>query len=515
MIRSSQHLPLHAGMIALLWSVAWLSPLASGADDASQNFFDELFGTPIEKAKRTPSPVDDLMLVDQMLQTARSASDQKELATLLFENAETLASSHVSGYARAWEANRALAIHSPASQRDADRRAIDLLTRLSRTGPTDKRIAYADHLIELLTREAEDKIDNSEFDEAIKLYRRALVTAVQLRRPTTQSIREATEAALHQRKQLELIQSLEQRLLKNATDQNAAEQLIRLYWFELNDVPSAARYIDRIENKPLQQALHLAAKSDPTLTDHQALGEFYFAEAKAMPKDQRTALYQLAGRHYSLFLLEHTTKDVEHAKATLVLGQIKQEVEVEAVKKPTVISTPPTQSDAPAMRVVWAKYGTGPKMRNVTALAAATVVGSRLVIPVDNTLTGGRDPYPGWRKKMVIRYVNADGEHTKKIPANGLCVIGLPRKLAIPSHELVIAEARMGNRRKWIDVTEAVKKQVKNNKLEFTMSSSTLLDPAEAPSGGKSFYVIYRYKDMEQIATGGDNKLLKLPVEQP
>lgn len=514
MIRTPQQLFLLAGTIALLLSMAWLSPLTHGADDANQQFFDELFGTRIEKAKRTPSPVDDLLLVDQMLQTARSASDQKELATLLFKNAETLASSHVAGYPKAWEANRALAIHSPASQRDADRRAIDLLTRLSRTGPTDKRTAYADHLIELLTRDADEKIDDSQFDEAIKLYRRALVTAVQLRRPNALSIREATEAALQQKKQHELIQSLEQRLLKNATDQNAAEQLVRLYWFELNDVPSATRYADRIENKPFQQALQLAAKSDHTLADHKALGELYFAEAKAMPTDQRTTLYQLAGRHYSLFLLDHTTKDVEHAKATLVLGQIKQQVEVEAVKKPTLTSKPPTRNDVSAMRVVWAKYGTGPKMRNVTALAAAAVVGSRLVIPVDNTLTGG-DPYPGWKKKMLIRYVNADGEHTQKIPANRLCIIGLPRKLAIPSHEFVVAEARMGNRFKWIDVTEAVKKQVKNNKLEITMSSSTLLDPAKAPGGGKSFYVIYRHKDTEQIVTGGDNSILKLPVDQP
>lgn len=303
------------------------------ADDAPQAF-ESLFGDRVKKAQATRDRTDDLALAKQIVDIAKTTTEQHALLAAMTEQAYALAMPHPDGYGTAAEAMALLAKHVPAKATEARKKRIDALTRRSRVGSADDRATAGLELVDVLTKQGDELAASGDFKEAARDYRQALITAVRLKADNVQSLRDKIGWATAQSRNQARIESLKSQLLRDANDAAAAKELVELYVTAMDQPADAMAYLDRAKDATLAKLVPLAAGSPASLNAEQSLqlGEWYHSLSNTAQGETKYAMLQRTHQYLSRFLLLHSANDLARKKAELMQASIKKLIGTRAVQ---------------------------------------------------------------------------------------------------------------------------------------------------------------------------------------
>lgn len=330
-----------------MWTTAFAAVLLAAplvrADDAKQ-LFDSLYGPKIRDVRKTLSRDDDVALAKEMVDLARKNTSQISLVTLLCDAASDLGKRQPSGYAAAVEAMELLIEYVPA-QREATRdQLVLLLTRQSASRDETERKAAAQKLVGVYTKAGDAKTSEQAFAEAAAHYRRAYSIARQKQVEGAEAVQAKLELAVTRDKATKQIARLEQNLLKNVNDTDAAKQLIELHVVKMDDPKSALPYLDRAKDESLNKLVRLAAgqTDNAAATDHIALAEWYQSNAGTGKAANPIALQH--AKH-------HATVSLNHPNAN-TLVKIKAQAMIKDLSAALVGSSPLPQTQTKTVDIL-------------------------------------------------------------------------------------------------------------------------------------------------------------------
>lgn len=314
----------------LTFMVATICVYATGssicAEDARATFL-SLYGTQLEQVKSTSTRADDVALAKQFMDAARQSAEVPDLAVILCNEAHGL--TRLFEPSVALEAMRLLASISEKHRTVANENIIKLLTTVWRTANATDRDAAVDELITIHSQQGDASFKENRFREADVSYRRALVLATQGRHPSVDTLKAKIMFVADRIRTLRRVKQLEEALLRDANDQDTLKELILTYLLDVKQPNLAARHLPRVKNAELKNHLGLAMKKLSALNaaDSMALGEWYLTLSKTATDKRASTARQNAASAFERFLLLHTTKDIRHTKAQLLLTQLKSRLE--------------------------------------------------------------------------------------------------------------------------------------------------------------------------------------------
>lgn len=219
--------------------------------------------------------------------------------------------------------------HAPESSADGREKLILLRTKQLRTTKGDDRQSVAAELVELNRTVGEQLLGDGSFTKAMASYRRALVLAKQYVPQAEASIQAEYKYALGMLKTLRQVELLESKLLKDANDSAAAEELAVLYLLELSRPDKAVRLVDRVKDRTLKGVIAGAQKSPADCDEATVMmmGTWYHDATSSTTGQARTKSLQKAQVYFQRFLDVHESKDVHRATAELKLASIVKALE--------------------------------------------------------------------------------------------------------------------------------------------------------------------------------------------
>jgi hypothetical protein len=190
-----------------------------------------------------------------------------------------------------------------------------------------------------------------------------------------------------------------------------------------------------------------------------------------------------------------------------------------ATKAPAVAAPAAPAATVPAavaaasdLRIVRATYGERYRRNDVTQRLNSWIRQGRLEIMVTNANMGG-DPAPSEKKDLQVTYAMGGREHTVTMAEGETLRLPAGNETAAPGSGaaagLEIRSARYGAGTSVADVTEALRRQVQNGRLEVTVNGQSLGgDPA--PGTVKMLRVDYVLDGKEMTTYFRDGDLVKL-----
>lgn len=319
------------GVMLFVGCLIAVPQFAEAADDAAeaQQLFDSTYGPRIKSARATPSKEDDIALAKELISTAQTLGDPGQLGLIMYHEAYDLCYLTTDGFSTAKEAmGFAIASTTDLKERGKARdRLVKVLTRQSRTGPLDDRKAASTELITLYTTSGEEHLKAKNFRESIRAYSQAAVFARMAKQDSTQVQSRLAEIRQLQRTYMQATR-LEEKLLQNAKDTEAAEQLVRLHMIALDDPAAARNFVSYLDDDDLKSIVTIANTDLASIDAAQSmkLAEWYTQQSNAATggASGRDRGRMLARAHplFERFLKLHTTSDAQRTKATLLLAHV-------------------------------------------------------------------------------------------------------------------------------------------------------------------------------------------------
>ncbi|MFN7924484.1 MAG: DUF3395 domain-containing protein [Bryobacteraceae bacterium] len=177
-------------------------------------------------------------------------------------------------------------------------------------------------------------------------------------------------------------------------------------------------------------------------------------------------------------------------------------------KLPITQQVPAVSTTAPALMIVSARYGAGDKWRDVRDRLQGLVSNGKLSATINNQTMGG-DPAVGQDKRIEVRYqyngqtfdVTANEDRTLSLPsAQAAAAAPAPAPVTVassaPMAPVTIVSARYGSGDKWVDVRDRMQGQLRDNRLEVTVSNQTM---GSDPAVGKNKSLQLRYEQGGQL----------------
>jgi hypothetical protein len=166
------------------------------------------------------------------------------------------------------------------------------------------------------------------------------------------------------------------------------------------------------------------------------------------------------------------------------------------------------------LRIIRARYGSGDRWSDVTAILQDQVRDGRLSLKVNNTNMGG-DPAEERRKELRLEW-EYRGQRQESLFLEG-DFIDLPgdaadhdRDYDRSSQGLRIIRARWGGGNRWLDVTATLQSLVNNDRLDAKVNNTNMgADPAEDQH--KELEVEWEYRGRRQESRLREGDYLHLP----
>lgn len=309
-------------------------PQASVLANEARQVFDSLYGQKIKQAAATSDRADDIALAKDMLDVASKSKEHPALITLLSGAAHDLTSKHADGLATAVQAMQLLAEFVPDAKASAREKLIPLLTRQMAAGKPDEREQAGETLIDLLLTIGDEKIERKQYAEAAADYRRAMTVAQQRKSASVDVAKAKLEMAGSRERSVKQLARLQEKLLQDAQDNATAEEIIKLYAFQLGEPTAAVAYLNRAKDPDLLRYVTLAAKpvADISTDDCLALASWYkLAGDGAPPSQDKTLAWQAAIRYIDHFRRTYVGDDLPRKRADVMHDQLKQSLSASGI----------------------------------------------------------------------------------------------------------------------------------------------------------------------------------------
>ncbi|MBL7139362.1 MAG: hypothetical protein ISS74_00470 [Planctomycetes bacterium] len=198
----------------------------------------------------------------------------------------------------------AAALAAPAEDDAARQAALDVCqSRYAQARGPDK-IQAGEELAALLVRFADEDLAAKRFDDAARLYQRALPLAVNLRGVNHDEIKAKLDYAATRQGFLSQAMRLKEHLKEQPDDQESRERLMRIYIVEFDNPQAAARQLDLAKDDPAQKYILLAGMSIEKLPARAcaALGHWYRDLAREASPHGRYVAMLRARTYYERYL---------------------------------------------------------------------------------------------------------------------------------------------------------------------------------------------------------------------
>ena len=314
---------------AALLTAAAMAMAAGDAGGQAKKDFDELFGTQVRAAKNAPQPNNDLKLAGQILDAAKGAAISPELMTLLCDAVCDLAGSTPPGQDLALQAAGLLTKASPDKASHAQRKLLDVGTRLYNAATGQAKEQAGQDLIERLLALAEAPPPGGEPAQAAGDLKAAEQIATQIVSPLLRPIRgkilmqELTAAGMKK------AAALQAKLKANPSDSTTQDALVKVLLLELDRPAEAAKSLSQDSDTTLRTNIPLAAGAPGDLAAGPCfeLAQWYDAlAAKATGAGVPNALRR-ARTYYQRFLEVYTEKDTKRLLAQAQLKKVETAME--------------------------------------------------------------------------------------------------------------------------------------------------------------------------------------------
>lgn len=330
-----------------------MSSMPSAVQGDAKADFEKLFGSQIKQVLRTPSLDDDLALAKNFLELAgKTTSDPATLSTLC-RSAADLARKQTEGYSVAIDAWKLLAKHVPAQRMEAMDQQADLLIRVAARGTEEEKADAGPKLVQLRLALGDAYADKRDWARAAAEYRQASAAA---RRFDTDAIAKVTsklKSLLEKRTLLQRAASLEEKVLRDATNQEALAELTEMYLIDLNQPARAKVLAPRLADSTLKIVAMHASDKPATLNEATSLtlAEWFSERRQATSDDAKARLLDESLAHYQRYLELHQTPDLARKKVELFIARLKSErskIDVVAINQGTPTKATPDQLVSPS-----------------------------------------------------------------------------------------------------------------------------------------------------------------------
>lgn len=294
-------------------------------DADAQSDFDQLFGPQLKKVQSTSTTDDDLALAKDLLNLAGESTSEAKLLTVLCEHAFELGRKNTDGYGTAIDALKLLAENVPTQRIKAMDQQADLLVRLAARGTPDQKADAGPALVQIRLALGDANAEKSNWAEAASQYRQASAAA---RRFDTDSIALASsklKGLFKLRTLTQRVASLEEKLLRDATDSKAAAELVEIYLVELNQPARAKALAPRLTD-PALKTIATHAGDDPETVDEASslvLAEWFATQSASKPLVTKARLLDQSIANYQRYLDVHKTSDLARKKAALNVARLE------------------------------------------------------------------------------------------------------------------------------------------------------------------------------------------------
>lgn len=315
--------------------------------------FDAVYGPKLKAVLATPAPTDDLELAKELIKIARDSTGDAALLSVLCDRAAELASPHAAGYSLTDEVLELLDKHAPSKGIPAFERRVEIRQRQYNSLSGEQKGKAGERLIDAQMALAKALRAGGELDKAATTCDAALRVAGTIRSPRQDEIRSELVALRADQQRPARIVQLKERLLRNANDQAAVTELLRLLVIEEDDPAAARGYAQLSTDTAWKSNIPLAAKPMSDLTENEVmtLGDWYAGLATKAAGDGGKRVSKRAKDYYERFLLLHATPDLARKRVELAMKSIN--VVADTKKLLTTLK--------PSKRRVW--YDAPPKDR--------------------------------------------------------------------------------------------------------------------------------------------------------
>lgn len=301
---------------ACCFLLAVLSITSNTRGDAQADF-DRLFGTRLKNVKTSRETDDDVALADALLDIAKKSTDNIDMLTVLCENVYALSHQHPEGHIKADHALILLVVFVPAKRAEATELRAALLNRIAIRGSKKERATAGPALVKLRLAAGDEYATRNQWAQAINQYRKASIAARRFD-PDAVDIANAKIKAISDRRTLLLrVSILEERLLKDASDSQAVEELVEIYLVDLDKPAKVKPLGSRLTNNTLKIVANHAGTPPSRLDEatNLTLAEWYSIKRAKRPATTQAKLIDRSLAHYRQYLKTHTTPDLARKTA--------------------------------------------------------------------------------------------------------------------------------------------------------------------------------------------------------
>jgi len=299
------------------------------AQDKADEIFQSIYGPQYQQAMSSASSEDNQALAEQLIEAAGQADQAPELIELFCDKAYALTQRDAGSLPLAIEAMRLLAERVPARQMHAEQQILQLLLRQVRTTRGAERTEVANQLIDQLMAQAQAQIASQQFDQAERLYRRALGAASSMAPDRREQVRQALDAVRRRQQIQSRLKKYQSRLKADNSNTAVAEALIDIYLLELDQPEEANKYSFLLSDPTQRQMVALAARQPDALSPEQSvqLGEWYYQKAQQAPSDTAGLPLRRASMYLQQYLDSSPSDVLSRQKAALLLQQVQAALE--------------------------------------------------------------------------------------------------------------------------------------------------------------------------------------------
>jgi len=301
------------------------SPPSSASADDADDLYRSVFEPKVKQALSTPDRKDDVAVAAELLAAARQQADLSQLAKLLANKAYDLTAREPFGLAVAGDALMLLVELDKERRGELLDKLVDVRQRQLITARADAKTAAADGLVDALLLIAKPKVDAKDFTAALPFYRRAVTAATQGKSDRVTELKITLETLQRQQKAMEQVSRLRERLLADANDLAAIDELVRLYIIDFDDAEEASTYAARGKDSAIKELTGLAMKTVTDLTSDEALrlGDWYRSLAASITDDRKRTPLLRAKECYQAALESPATTEIHRRKADLLAKEIE------------------------------------------------------------------------------------------------------------------------------------------------------------------------------------------------
>jgi len=319
-------------VVAIVAGVA----LAADEENKSQATFQSVFGERARQVAATPDTRDDVEFAAELLKAVEQASPDQELAGYILLKASEYGMKNPAGYGTAITALTRLAEGSPRQRALAREKLVDAYQLAYAQGPAPLRAEAGAKMLDLLVELGDQKAQEGKTLPALALYRKAQITAANLRSRQDEVLARIKQMVARQETDRRLAE-LRSRLDKDADDTVVRGELIRLLVVEYNRPSEAATLLTSEVEDKLRTYVPLAAKEikDVNPGVRLELAQWYRElSRKADGPGKVNALSRSAD--YCRSLVEGESGPAQQKQAEVLLEQVERDLEAleAAVRRP-------------------------------------------------------------------------------------------------------------------------------------------------------------------------------------